>query len=232
VIVKTVSDESKMRYLDWVRSKLEYVQKATDGKCGYFHIPDMDTRGLVEFSRTFYPQMEKPAFIVDGRYNGGGFVSELVIERIGRPLIAMGGSRRGVDYRYPEDAVYAHRVLLTNEEAGSDGDIFAEAFKLAKLGPVVGKRTWGGVVGIRSDKPFVDGGLVTIPEFPWWEINGGWTIENHGVDPDIEVENLPGDEARGIDRQLDKAIELIKESLKADPMTLPVHPAFPDKSMK
>ncbi|HVP57554.1 MAG TPA: S41 family peptidase [bacterium] len=232
VIIKTVADESKMRYLDWVRSNREYVAKETDGKCGYFHIPDMGSGGLVEFSRTFFPQIELPAFIVDERYNGGGFVSEIILERIGRPLLARGASRRGRDERYPADAVYAHRVLLVNEDAGSDGDIFPQAFKLAKLGPVVGMRTWGGIVGIRMDKPFVDGGLMTIPEFPWWENNGGWTLENRGVEPDVEVDNLPGDEFRGIDRQLDKAIELIKESLKQDPMTLPSHPPYPDKSMK
>ena len=123
-------------------------------------------------------------------------------------------------------------MLLTNEEAGSDGDIFAQAFKLAGLGPVVGMRTWGGVVGMRTEKPFVDGGVMSIPEFAWWEIDGGWTLENHGAEPDIEIDNLPGDEARGIDRQLDKAIELVNEMLAKDPMNLPAPPPHPDKTKK
>ena len=232
VIVKTIGDEHKVRYLDWVRSMREYVDKATGGRCGYFHIPDMDTGGLVEFSRTFFPQMEKPGLIIDARYNAGGFVSEIIIEKIGRELLALGQSRRGKIYRYPMDAVYAHRVLLTNEQAGSDGDIFPQAFKLANLGPVVGTRTWGGVVGERADKPFVDGGMMTIPEFAWWEKDGGWTLENRGAEPDIELDNLPEDEIRGQDRQLDKAIELINEMLKKDPMTLPAYPPYPDKSKK
>jgi tricorn protease len=232
VIVETISSEAGVRYLDWVRSKREYVDKMTDGRCGYFHIPDMSTGGLVEFSRTFFPQMDKPALIVDARHNAGGFVSEIIIERLGRRLLAMGACRRGLAYRYPEDAVYAHQVLLTNQLAGSDGDIFTRAFKLAGLGPSVGTRTWGGVVGIRSDKPFVDGGLMTIPEFAWWEIDGGWTIENWGVEPDFVVDNLPGDEALGLDRQLDKAIEIIRADLERDPKSLPEPPPYPDKSRK
>jgi tricorn protease len=232
VVVRTLASESAVRYLDWVRSKREYVDKATDGRCGYFHVPDMGTPGLVEFSRTFFPQMEKPALIADGRYNAGGFVSELVIERLGRQLLARGQTRRGAVERYPMDAVYAHRVLLTNEEAGSDGDIFPRAFQLARLGPVVGMRSWGGVVGIRSDKPFVDGGMMTIPEFAWWETEGGWTLENWGVEPDVVVDNLPGDEAAGLDRQLDKAIEIIKQRLAEDPKQLPGLPPYPDKSLK
>ncbi|MFH1219946.1 MAG: S41 family peptidase [Candidatus Eisenbacteria bacterium] len=232
VIVKTISDEHKVRYLDWVRGNRERVEQATGGKCGYFHIPDMGTGGLVEFSRTFFPQMEKPALIIDERHNAGGFVSEIIIDRIGRQLLALGQSRRGAIYRYPEDAVYAHRVLLINEEAGSDGDIFPQAFKLAKLGTVVGMRTWGGVVGIRSDKPFVDGGMMTIPEFAWWEKDKGWTLENRGAEPDIEIDNLPGDEARGRDPQLERAVELINDQLKQDPMGLPGLPPYPDKSKK
>ena len=231
VIVKTVASDSPVRYLDWVRTRRQYVDKATGGKCGYFHIPDMGSAGLVEFSRTFFPQMEKPAMIIDARYNGGGFVSEIIVERVGRELLAMGQSRRGVPYRYPEDAVYAHRVLLTNEEAGSDGDIFTRAFKLANLGPSLGMRTWGGVVGIRMDKPFVDGGLMTIPEFSWYE-DEGWTLENRGAEPDVVVDNLPGDEAAGTDRQLDKAIEIIQADLERDPMTLPPLPPYPNKSVK
>jgi tricorn protease len=232
VIVSTIGDEHAVRYLDWVRSKREYVEEATDGRCGYFHIPDMGTPGMVEFARTFFPQMEKPALIVDARHNGGGFVSEIIIERLDRGLLAFGATRRGVPYRYPEDAVYAHKVLLTNEEAGSDGDIFTRAFKLAGLGPSVGMRTWGGVVGIRSDKPFVDGGMMTIPEFAWWEGEGGWTLENRGAEPDIVIDNLPGDQAAGLDRQIEKALEIIKADLERDPMKLPAPPAYPDRSKK
>jgi tricorn protease len=230
VIVKTVSDDGDLRYLDWVRSNREYVDRVSGGKIGYIHIPDMSTRGLIEFQRTFYPQLAKPGIIIDARYNGGGFVSELIIRRLSVNTLAYGKARKGRPYRYPDDAVDAYIVALCNQHAGSDGDIFPRAFKLSKLGPVIGMRTWGGVVGIRMDKPFVDGGLMTIPEFAWWEAKEGWTLENRGVQPDIEVENMPGDVLRGRDAQLDKAIEVVVEKLGQDPKQTPDLPPFPDKS--
>jgi tricorn protease len=229
VIVKTVDDESELRYLDWVRSNRKFVEEATGGRVGYVHIPDMSTGGLIEFQRTFYPQIEKPGLIIDARYNGGGFVSELIIERISNEVLAYGKARKGKPYRYPEDAVDAHMVALCNEHAGSDGDIFTRAFKLANLGTVIGTRTWGGVVGIRMDKPFVDGGLMTIPEFAWWEAEGGWTLENWGATPDLEVDNLPADVIQGRDVQLEKAIALLNGRLEQEPREEPALPAFPDK---
>jgi tricorn protease len=228
VLVETISDESGVRYLEWVRSNREYVARETDGRVGYIHIPNMGTRGLIEFWRTFYPQVQKSGLIVDARYNGGGFVSELVIERLSNKLLAYGKARKGKAYRYPEDAVDAHMVALCNQQAGSDGDIFTRAFKLADLGPVIGMRTWGGVVGIRMDKPFVDGGMMTIPEFAWWEPEG-WTLENRGAEPDIEVENMPDQVLQGRDQQLDKALEVVTERLEQDPRRMPDLPPFPDK---
>jgi tricorn protease len=228
VIVKTIGGEGQVRYLDWVRSNRGFVEKATDGKVGYLHIPDMSTAGLVEFARTFYPQIEKPGLIIDARYNGGGFVSELIIQKISRDLLAYGKPRKGKPYRYPDEAVDAHRVVLCNEHAGSDGDIFTRAFKLANLGTVIGTRTWGGVVGIRMDKPFVDGGLMTIPEFAWWEPEG-WTMENYGAVPDIEVDNLPGDVMRGHDTQLEKAVAVVMGLMEKEPKEMPRLPAYPDK---
>ena len=141
-------------------------------------------------------------------------------------------SRWGGLIPYPVESVAGPLVTLTNEHAGSDGDIFCHSFKLMKLGPLIGKRTWGGVVGIRMDKPFIDGGMMTIPEFAWWEAEGGWTMENYGVDPDIEVENMPGDVIRGRDAQLEKGIQVLLGELKRDPKTQPHIPAFPDKSKK
>jgi tricorn protease len=232
VIVTTLGGEMGLRYLDWVRTNREHVEEASEGRIGYIHIPDMGTSGLIEFQRTFYPQLEKPGLLIDARYNGGGFVSDLILRRISVDLLAYGKPRKGRVYRYPDDAVNAHKAVLTNQQAGSDGDIFPRAFKLAKLGPVIGKRTWGGVVGIRMDKPFVDGGMMTIPEFAWWEAEGGWTLENHGVEPDIEVENMPGDVIRGRDAQLEKGIQVLLDELKRDPKEQPNIPAFPDKSKK
>jgi tricorn protease len=229
VIVKTISDDSSLRYLDWVRTNRQFVDEATGGRVGYIHIPDMGTSGMIEFARTFYPQIEKPGIIIDARYNGGGFVSDLIIERISVELLAYGKPRKGKPYRYPEDAVNAHLVALCNQHAGSDGDIFPRAFKLANLGTIIGMRTWGGVVGIRMDKPFIDGGMMTIPEFAWWEAEDGWTLENWGATPHIEVDILPADAIRDRDVQLERAVALLNGLLEKDPKAEPDIPPFPDK---
>jgi tricorn protease len=229
VIVKTIPNDSGLRYLDWVRSNRRTVDEATGGRVGYIHIPDMSTSGLIEFWRTFYPQLDKPGLIIDARYNGGGFVSELIIERISKRVLAYGKARKGKPYRYPDDGVDAHMVALCNEHAGSDGDIFTRAFNLSNLGTSMGTRTWGGVVGIRMDKPFVDGGMMTIPEFAWWEAREGWTLENWGAIPDIEVDNLPADVIRGRDTQLERAVALLNGLLDKDPKQEPTLPPFPDK---
>jgi tricorn protease len=228
VIVETISDDSDLRYLDWVRSNREFVEEASGGRIGYIHLPNMSTAGLVEFARTFYPQIDKPGLIIDARYNGGGFVSDLIIQKISVDLLAYGKARKGRPYRYPDDAVDAHRVVLCDAHAGSDGDIFTRAFKLADLGTVIGTRTWGGVVGIRMDKPFVDGGMMTIPEFAWWEPNG-WTLENRGAEPDIEVDNLPEEVLKGHDTQLERAVALIEGLLDKEPKGVPDLPPYPDK---
>jgi tricorn protease len=229
VLIKTMDNEAELRYLDWVRSKREYVAAQSGGQIGYIHIPDMGAPGLIEFQRTFYPQLLKPGLIIDARYNGGGFVSDLIIRRLSVKTLAYGKARKGRPYRYPDESVDAHMVALCNQQAGSDGDIFPRAFQLAGLGPVIGMPTWGGVVGIRMDKPFVDGGMMTIPEFAWWE-NEGWTLENQGVVPDIEIDNLPADVIKDKDPQLDKAITVIMDELKRDPKGFPQIPPFPNKS--
>jgi tricorn protease len=229
VMVITSGGEFGVRYLDWVRTNREYVAEQTGGRVGYLHIPDMGTSGLIEFQRTFYPQLLKQGLIIDARHNGGGFVSDLIIRRLSVKTLAYGKPRKGKSYRYPDESVDAHMVALCNQQAGSDGDIFPRAFQLAGLGPVIGMRTWGGVVGIRMDKPFVDGGMMTIPEFAWWEPQG-WTLENQGVNPDIEIDNLPQDVIRGNDPQLDKAIEVVMEKLRRDPKGTPEIPPLPDNS--
>jgi tricorn protease len=229
VMIRTRGGDFDLRYLDWVRSNREYVAEQTDGRVGYIHIPDMSTSGLIEFQRTFYPQLLKPGLIVDARHNGGGFVSDLIIRRLSVKTLAYGKPRKGRPYRYPDESVDAHVVALCNQQAGSDGDIFPRAFQLAGIGPVIGMPTWGGVVGIRSDKPFVDGGMMTIPEFAWWE-EEGWTLENQGVEPDIVIDNLPADVIQGKDPQLDRAIKEVMDRLRRDPRGFPDLPPFPDKS--
>ncbi len=221
--------ENELAYADWCRTRREYVDQKTQGRVGYFHMPDMGAPGLIKFVKGFYPQVGKQALIVDDRYNGGGYVSQMVINRLRNALIAFGTSRYGPWDTYPTNALRGPRCVLINYDAGSDGDIFPNSFRAAGLGPVIGTRTWGGVVGIRGDKKFIDGGLSTQPEFSWLDPNHGWTIENHGIDPDIEIDNSPADEVAGRDTQLDRAIEEMEKALKAKPVPPVTTPPAPDK---
>ncbi len=223
VAVKTVGSEGELHYSDWVRRNREYVAEKTGGKVGYIHIPDMWKDGLIEFNTWFYPQLDKEGMIVDDRWNGGGAISQMIVERFRRHILSFDRARWGGLSTYPGKVLNGPFVVLTNEFAGSDGDIFPAAIQLEKLAPVIGMRSWGGVVGIRGDKETVDGGLVTQPEFAWWQPGAGWAIENHGVDPDIVVQNMPQDLARGVDTQLDRAIQEVMKLHQEKP---PIEPDF------
>ncbi|MCU0223669.1 MAG: PDZ domain-containing protein [Acidobacteria bacterium] len=232
VVVKPLGDEEKLRYADWVRTNREYVATKTNGTIGYVHMPDMWTDGLVAFNTWFYPQLDKQGMVVDVRWNGGGAISQMVVDRLERQLISWDRQRAGGLSTYPQAVLNGPFVVLTNEFAGSDGDIFPMAIQLRKLAPVIGMRSWGGVVGIRGDKRTVDGGTVTHPEFAWWDTRQGWGLENRGVVPDIELQNTPQDLARGVDAQLDRAIA---EVLQLQAERPPQKPAFgppADKSRK
>ncbi len=222
VVVTPLESEQELRYVDWVRRNREAVAAKTGGKMGYLHIPDMDTDGLVRFARWFFPQLDKEGMVVDVRWNGGGFVSQIILERLRRTVISFDRARGGAVYTYPYRTLNGPLVVLTNEHAGSDGDIFPAAVQLSGLAPVIGVRSWGGVVGIRADKRMVDGGMLTQPEFAWWDARRGWGLENRGVDPDLVVENLPQDWARGRDAQLEKGIEVLLDLRARRP------PAQPD----
>lgn len=224
--------DAMLRYADWVRRNREYVAEKTGGTMGYIHIPDMGGRGLKEFTTWFYPQLDKEGMVVDARWNGGGFVSQLLINRLSRDLLWWDRARWGNVSTYPYRTLNGPFVVLTNEFAGSDGDIFPAAVQTAKLAPVIGKRSWGGVVGIRGGRQFVDKGVITQPEFAWFSPSKGWALENHGVDPDIVVENLPQDIARGADAQLDRAIQEVLALRAAHPPKKPVWGPAPDHSRK
>jgi tricorn protease len=210
------------------------VDKATGGKVGYIHLPDMSENGIREFIKYYYPQIRKQALIVDDRGNGGGNISQMVIERLSLPLLGTTFDR--VDRQtgtYPYTVFYGPKVCLINETSASDGDIFPYMFRQAGLGPLIGKRTWGGVVGISGRGPLLDGGEVFVPEFfAAATPEGKFAIEGHGVDPDIEVENDPADVIAGRDPQLERAIAEIEKALAANPKVLPPRPPDPDKAPK
>lgn len=230
VVVTPAGREGDLRYSDWVRKNREYVTEKTGGKIGYIHIPDMWTDGLVEFNTWFYPQLEKEGMVVDCRWNGGGAVSQQILERFRRTIVSFDRSRGGGVTTYPSRTLNGPFVVITNEFAGSDGDIFPAAVQLEKLAPVIGMRSWGGVVGIRGDKPLQDGGLLTQPEFAWWDPIDGWELENRGVVPDIEIQNMPQDLARGVDAQLDRSIEEVLRLHEEEPPVVPEFGPARDRS--
>ena len=231
VTVVPTDNEAPLYYLAWVQKNIDEVSKKTGGEVGYMHIPDMGRPGLNEFTKLYFPQIRKKALIVDVRGNGGGFVSPLVIERLRRALVMVGIARNGVPRPDPNDTFLGPMVTLINEFSASDGDIFPYRFKTLGLGKLIGKRTWGGVIGIRDSLPLVDGGQFFKPEFaPYSKDGKEWIIEGHGVDPDIMVDNDPGKEFRGEDQQLDRAIQEIQAELKTKGYELPPVPPYPNRN--
>jgi tricorn protease len=212
-----------------VEATTKKVNDATNGKVGYVHIPDMLNEGLNEFTKRYFAQLRKKALIVDVRGNGGGNVSPIIIERLRRELAMVNVARNTVPSYNPGGLINGPMVCLINEFSASDGDLFPYRFRKAKLGKLIGKRTWGGVVGIRDPLPLSDGGYIMRPEFASYGTEGDWIIEGHGVEPDIFVDNDPGKEYAGIDEQLNKAIEVITEELKTREKELPPVPPYPKK---
>jgi tricorn protease len=230
---RPITSETDLIYLDWVTHNREFVSNATDGKVGYIHIPDMGADGIREFIKYYYPQIRKEALIIDVRGNGGGNVSQMLIERLRRDLLGTGFGRNDqFTNTYPGTVFYGPKVCLINETSASDGDIFPYMFKQAGLGPLIGKRTWGGVVGITGHGPLLDGGQVFVPEFATASAAGLWVIEGHGVDPDIVVENDPAAVIGGKDPQLARGVAEITKELKANPKVLPKRPPDPVKAPK
>lgn len=229
VVVVPIETENSLYYYNWVKKNTEYVSRATGGKVAYIHVPDMGVTGLNEFVKHFYPQVDKKALIIDVRGNGGGNVSPMLIERLARQAVMMDIARGSVPRPDPEALIMGPKVCLINEFSASDGDIFPYRFKRMQLGKLIGKRTWGGVVGIRGTLPLVDGGYLNKPEFATFSLEGQWIIEGEGVEPDIYLDNDPAKEYEGIDQQLDKAIELILEELKTKEPKLPAVPPYPKK---
>ncbi len=231
VLVTPISDESQLYYYSWVQNNIKKVNEATNGEVGYIHIPDMGVEGLNEFVKYFYPQLTKKALIIDDRGNGGGNVSPMILERLSR-VAYRANMRRGVEHPTPIPAQthVGPKVLLIDRYSASDGDLFPYGFRELGLGPIIGVRSWGGIVGISGSLPFVDGGDLRKPEFTSFSTETGeWIIEGYGVDPDIEIDNDPYKEYIGIDEQLNKAIEVVKEELKSW-KGLPPVPAALDKS--
>ncbi len=226
VTVKPIASEYELHQNDWVERNREKVAKASGGKIGYIYLTDMSAPGLNQFVKEFYPQLRKQGLIIDVRYNGGGFVDEMILERLRRVLVGMTMSRNADNGTIPEHVFHGYLACITNAYSASDGDIFPYFFKKYKLGPVIGERTWGGVRGIRGYTPLLDGGYVTIPEFSIYGLDSHWIIENHGVEPDIVVDNRPDLVVKGKDPQLEAAIDYLMKKIKEKPPVLPKRPPY------
>lgn len=206
ITLRTLFSEGPLRYRDWVASRRARVHRESGGRVGYVHIPNMGPSGYAEFHRYFLAEIDRPGLIIDLRRNTGGHVSQLLFDKLLRRRVGFDYSRYGGLSPYPSEAPRGPMVALTDELAGSDGDVFSHVWKLHKLGPLIGKRTWGGVIGIWPRQLLVDGTVTTQPEFSSWFQEAGWGVENYGVDPDIEVDFRPQDYAAGTDPQLDRAL--------------------------
>ena len=232
IVVKTIGSESNLRYLAWVENNRRKVAEATNGRIAYMHVPDTAVEGVRAPTNTSREQQGMDGLIVDERFNHGGWSPDFYTEKLGRrPLLAL-SPREGKEW-VPQEAFFGPKVMIVNEQAGSGGDLFPYYFKKEKIGPIVGTRTWGGLIGIGGYPPMLDGGMVPTPGWAWWDPNdkgsGEWVVENHGVEPDYTVEQRPDLVIDGHDPQLEKAIELALEALKK--MPAPLHrPAYPIKA--
>ncbi|WP_326820454.1 S41 family peptidase [Streptosporangium sp. NBC_01756] len=220
-VVTPLGNERRLRYQDWVAGRRAHVRRLGDGRLGYLHIPDMVAEGWAQFHRDLRREMTFEGLVVDVRGNRGGHTSQLVIEKLLRRVIGWAPPRGLEPITYPEEAPRGPLVAITDQDAGSDGDIVTAGFKIYKLGPVVGTRTWGGVIGIDGSHRLADGSHITVPRYGFWFEGLGWGVENYGVDPDIEVDITPEDWAAGRDPQIEEAVRLALAALADRPAATP-----------
>jgi tricorn protease len=230
ITYRPVTSEQKLVYFDWVAANRKKVDELSGGRIGYLHVPDMGADGIYEFIKWYYPQLRKDALIIDDRANGGGNVSSMLIGRLSKRVLgAQWGRTVDQPNLYP-DAFTGPMVTLLDGNSASDGDIFPAMFRAAGLGPLIGKRSWGGVVGITDHGQLIDGGRVNVPEFGFMNAKGDWIIEGHGVDPDIEVDNDPASVLQGKDPQLERGVAELMKKLQANPPKPLTRPPAPVKA--
>ena len=233
VAFNPITSESDLIYFNWVAANRQRVTDLSGGRIGYLHLPDMGGPGIREFIKWYYGQVRKEALVVDVRANGGGNVSRMVIERLARKWLGLNYGRTDEQADpYPDGVFIGPQVSILNEISASDGDIFPAMFREAGLGSLVGRRSWGGVVGISGRGPLIDGGSISVPESGFANKKGEWIIEGYGVDPDIEVENDPKSLIEGKDPQLERAVSELMKKIQAQPVKLPPKPAAPIKTEK
>ncbi len=226
-VVVPLASESELRYLDWVEQNRMVADRASNGEIGYIHLPDTYLGSALMFPQYFYSQMRKKGLIIDGRFNGGGLDPDIFLRRLDKPVLAYWTRRYSHDQTIPETVTRAHMVCITNRQAGSGGDMLPMEFRKRGMGPIVGTRTWGGLVGVSMWLPMVDGGGLSAPDYRIYDHDGKWIVENEGVTPDYIVDLKPSEMAAGYDAQLGKAIELLKEKIKNEIRDWPKHDPYP-----
>jgi len=232
VTVIPVRSETALRNFAWIEDNRRHVERVTNGRVAYVYMPDTAFGGYTYFNRYFYAQVGREALIVDERFNGGGMLATDIIERFQRKMMSLVATRDGANEVQPQGAIFGPKVMLINEFAGSGGDAMPWYFKRAKVGPLVGKRTWGGLVGRAGAPSLLDGGYVSSPSSGVWSPDGKWIAENIGVLPDVEVELDPKLVRQGKDPQLEKAIEIVLDKLAKEPLSKPKRPAYPNYHKK
>lgn len=232
-VVKPLENEYQLRYLDWVEHNRKQAETLSDGRIGYIHLPDTYLRSAIEFPKYFYSQTRKKGLIIDGRFNGGGLDPDIFLQRVDKKIHGYWTRRYSHDQTSPALATRAHTVLLTNRQAGSGGDELPHVFRFREMGPIIGTRTWGGLVGVSMFISLIDNGGLTAPDYRIYDKDGNWIIENQGVTPDIIVDNRPGEMARGYDAQLMTGIEYLLKKIREEPRPWPEHEPYPvDKQAK
>ena len=226
VFVETMKDETRLRNLAWIEANRELVEKQTDGKIGYLYVPDTGILGQDDLVKQYLAQVGKQGLIVDERFNNGGQIPDRFIELLNRKPLAFFAVRDGVNWKWPQFAVFGPKVMLINGWSGSGGDAFPDFFRKSGLGKLIGERTWGGLIGISGAPSLIDGGYITVPTFRQYNPDGTWFAEGHGIDPDIKVIDDPAQLAKGIDPQLEKAIEVVLQELKTNPPVNPKQPPY------
>ena len=232
VTVVPLPSEFALRSRAWEEDNRRKVDELSGGKLAYVHVPDTAVGGWLNFNRFYFAQVGKQAAVIDERYNHGGAVADYIIDMLKRPLRNCVISREGEKFCSPLAQIYGPKTMIINEMSGSGGDALPWMFRQDKIGPLVGTRTWGGLVGIYGYPPLLDGGFVTAPRVAIYGLHGEWEVENHGIPPDIEVENDPASVAAGHDRQLERAVEVTMEALKKNPVAVPDHPPYPNYHKK
>jgi len=217
-----------LRNLDWIDANRRKVDELSGGKVAYVYMPDTGARGYTNFNRYFYSQLDKQALVLDERYNDGGFIADYVVDVLKRFPLSGAVERDGKPLHDPVGAIFGPKVMLINQNAGSGGDAMPWYFRKAGIGKLVGTRTWGGLVGIGGYPPLIDGGYVTAPRYAIYGLNGDWEVENHGIAPDVTVEELPRDVAAGHDVQLETGVKLVLDELKANPIPAIPIPPYPN----